>query len=131
MKRIAFALVFLLASQANATTMTEFLRAIRTVETGGEPNGGRDAIGDQGRSIGPYQIGLAYFKDSNVKGQWEDVRDPAFAERVMIAYWRRYCPAALASNDFETLARVHNGGPRGAAKNATLPYWRKVHALLD
>jgi len=131
MKRIAFALVLLLAVDVSAATYSEFLAALRQVETGSEPNGGRDSVGDSGRSKGPYQIGLAYFKDSGVAGTWDDVRDRAFAERVMFAYWKRYCPAALASNDFETLARTHNGGPKGAARNATLGYWRKVSALLD
>ena len=94
-------------ASAPAQDMRTFLDAIRQVETGGEPNGGRDSIGDAGRSKGPYQIGLAYWKDSRVPGQWADVRDKAYAERVMMAYWKRYASTALASNDFETLARTH------------------------
>jgi hypothetical protein len=125
---IALSLCFI--ASAPAQDMRQFLDAIRQVETGGEPNGGRDSTGDNGRSIGPYQIGLAYWKDSRVSGQWADVRDRTYAERVMMAYWKRYAPAALASNDFETLARVHNGGVRGASKNATIPYWRKVQAAM-
>ena len=34
------------------------------------------------------------------------------------------------SGDVEVLARVHNGGPRGAAKPATKGYGRKVAALV-
>jgi len=44
----------------------------------------------------------------------------------MIAYWKRYCPAALARGVWATLARVHNGGPTGAARKSTLPYWNRV-----
>ena len=125
-------LVVLLACCAKVKGATpELFQAIRQVETGSEPNGGRDSVGDGGRSIGPYQIGKAYWLDSGVKGQWEDVRDKAYAERVMIAYWKKYVPAALAANDYEVLARVHNGGLRGHKKQATIKYWNKVRALLD
>ncbi len=34
--------------------------------------------------------------------------------------------AALAAADLETLARCHNGGPRGPTKRATEQYWLKV-----
>jgi len=47
-----------------------------------------------------------------------------------MGYWRRYCPAALEAGDWETLARVHNGGPVGARSKATLAYWRKVKAAM-
>ena len=96
--------------------------ALREVESGGDPN----AVGDGGRSIGPYQIQWAYWKDSGVPGSYRQVRDRRYAERVMIAYWKRYCPDALARADYKTLARIHNGGPAGNRKPATLPYWRKV-----
>jgi len=58
----------------------------------------------------------------------------------MLAYWRRYAPAALAAAQggderrampaLQTLARVHNGGPRGARNAATLAYWRRVEAEM-
>lgn len=105
--------------------------AIRTVETGIEPAGGRNAVGDQGRSIGPYQIQRVYWRDSGVTGRYESVRDRRYAERVMIAYWHRYCPEALARGDFQTLARVHNGGPGGERNPATWKYWQKVKRILE
>ena len=107
------------------------LDAIRVVETGGEPNGGRDATGDRGRSIGPYQIQRAYWIDSGVAGRWEDCRDVEYARRVVKAYWQRYCPRALAQADLEVLARVHNGGLSGHRKAGTLGYWRKVELELE
>jgi hypothetical protein len=52
----------------------------------------------------------------------------------MIAYWKRYCPKALADpsklSNMEILARVHNGGPHGDTNPATLSYWNKVKAYL-
>ena len=116
---------------APARSLEDLLRAIKQVESGGEPNGGRDTIADGGRSIGPMCIGKAFWLDSRVPGRWEDVRELAYAQRVTIAFWRRYAPSALQSGDFETLARVFNGGPTGAKKKTTLPYWEKVRKALN
>jgi len=103
---------------------------LREVESGGEKDGGRGASGDGGRALGPYQIHYAYFRDSGVEGRYADCRDPEFSRRVVIAYWQRWCPEALERCDAEVLARVHNGGPRGARKACTLGYWRKVERRL-
>jgi hypothetical protein len=105
-----------------------FLDAIRRVETGGLPNAGKDAVGDKGASIGPYQIQRAYHADARMKtGRYEDCSTShAYSEQTMLAYFARYAPKALESKDWETLARVHNGGPKGHTKKATLGYWSKV-----
>jgi hypothetical protein len=42
------------------------LNAIRQVESGGEPNEGCDAIGDDGASCGPYQIQQGYCDDAKL-----------------------------------------------------------------
>ncbi len=111
-------------------TLDAILAAIRITESGGQAGGGRAAIGDGGRALGPYQIHRAYFVDSGIAGAYEDCRDEAFSRRVVIAYWRRWCPDALAQRDVEVLARIHNGGPHGARKDKTLDYWRKVERRL-
>lgn len=103
------------------------LDAIRQVESGGRT--GR-IVGDEGRSLGPYQIQRPYWQDSGVPGRYTDVERPAYAEKVMIAYWERYCPEALEGGDWATLARVHNGGPAGHRKAATLRYWQKVSTAM-
>ena len=105
-----------------------FLDAIRRVETGGLPNAGKGAVGDKGASIGPYQIQRAYHADARMKaGKYEDCStDATYAEQTMLAYFARYAPKALESKDWETLARVHNGGPKGHTKKATISYWAKV-----
>jgi len=106
------------------------LAAIRCTESGGEAQDGRNAVGDGGLALGPYQIHRAYFFDSGVEGTYAECRDEAFARRVVIAYWKRWCPTALEQCDAEVLARVHNGGPNGAHKDKTLAYWRKVERRL-
>lgn len=103
--------------------------AIRHVETGALARP-REAVGDGGRSIGPYQISRAYWSDSGVGGDWRLCRSERSAESAMLAYWKRYCPEALRRGDYETLARVHNGGPTGHTRNSTRSYWTMVRARL-
>ncbi len=109
------------------------LDAIEAVETGGHPNPS-NAVGDQGRALGPMQIHRVYWQDAVehdkslvANGEtYDSVRNRAYARRVVMAYWSRYAK----SWDSETLARVHNGGPKGHTKRATLGYWAKVKAKL-
>lgn len=108
------------------------LDAIAVVESGKNP----DAIGDDGKAFGMYQIWEVYWIDAVqfapvLAGKHEDVFDPQYAERVIIAYWLRYCKSALEEIDFRKLSRVHNGGPRGHRKSRTLPYWIKVNNVLE
>jgi hypothetical protein len=117
------------SSTANTRELRPLFKAIRTVETGGKPSA-RDAVGDGGRSIGPYQISRAYWADSGVNGEWRRCKTHSSAEAAMLAYWKRYCPDALRRGDFETLARVHNGGPSGHRKAATAGYWDRVESEL-
>ena len=108
----------------------EIFAALRVVETGGIRNGGQRAIGDGGKAIGPLQIHRDYWEDSKVPGRFEDCTDLAYARKVVLAYWRRYCPKALDALDAEILARVHNGGPQGDRKESTKAFWRKVEREL-
>jgi len=112
---------------------TPILDAIEKVETGGQRDPA-NAVGDQGRALGPMQIHRVYWVDavdhdpslvSNGE-TYDSVRDRAYARRVVMAYWSRYAK----SWDAQTLARIHNGGPKGHRKAATLGYWAKVRAKL-
>jgi len=100
-----------------------------------ESAGGRRPIGDGGKSLGRYHIGSAYWTDGCEAGgfRWdyhELVWSAPHCERIILHYWLRWCPDALKRRDMETLARVHNGGPRGATKTATVDYWRKIKRHL-
>jgi len=112
-----------LASASHAAPPESFWRALHQVETSGRHGA---ILGDNGKSLGPLQISRAYWKDARVGGSYEQVTDLAYARRVATAYLKRYAPQAWAQGDVETLARVHNGGPAGARKQATLPYADKV-----
>jgi len=124
MKRLLFLLT--LAAAAHAAPPASFWTALHQVETSGRLGA---IVGDGGRSLGPLQISRAYFADSKVAGNYEQVSDLGFARRVVSAYLKRYAPRAWAAGDVETLARVHNGGPAGARKAATVNYGAKVARL--
>lgn len=107
------------------------LNAIRQVETGGVADPA-NAVGDGGKAIGPFQIHKVYWQDAveydpSIGGVYADCKDEAYARRIVIAYLSRYCK----SWSDETVARIHNGGPRGHKKAATVKYWRKVDNILD
>ncbi len=116
-----------LASASHAAPPESFWRALHQVETSGRHGA---ILGDNGRSLGPLQISRAYHADSRVAGSYEQLTDLAYARRVATAYLKRYAPQAWAQGDVETLARVHNGGPAGARKPATLPYAEKVRRAM-
>jgi len=110
----------------------EVLDALRWVESSN-----RDDVrdGDNGRAIGPYQIHYVYWLDASsfdpeLGDDYQQCRNRAYAERVIAAYMRRYAADAWASGDAETIAKVHNGGPKGHQKLATEGYWQRVRKHL-
>ena len=119
-------LILALAVTAHAAPPPSFFRALHVVETSGRTGA---ILGDQGRALGPLQIHRAYHADSRVAGDYSRVADLDYSKRVVSAYLQRYAPAAWAAGDVTTLARVHNGGPRGATKQATVNYAAKVTRL--
>ena len=117
-------------SYDSAPPYSDLLDAIRTVETCScVCNKSHNALGDNGLSLGPYQIGKAYWKDACEKdkslAEWpyETVKQDWYARKVIVAYWDRY---ASDKATFEELARIHNGGPKGHKKVSTVKYWEKV-----
>jgi hypothetical protein len=120
-------LLFLaLCATAHAAPPASFWRAIHLVETSGRTG---PILGDGGKALGPLQIHRAYHADSRVAGDYSRVADLDYSKRVATAYLERYAPAAWKAGDVETLARVHNGGPRGHLKQATKGYGVRVKAL--
>lgn len=111
--------------------LTDLFFALAAVES----NHNDDAVGDGGKAIGRYQIWHVYWYDatefSGIGGRYHDVKVKGYAEKIMRAYWKRYARKAYYAKDYETLARIHNGGPAGHKKKATLPYWNKVQQHLD
>ena len=126
-RHLLLAFVLIITPPAFGQTQADFFHAIGQVESGHDDN----AVGDGGASIGRYQIQRAYWIDSRIPGRYEQVKDKAYAERVMLAYFKRYAPKALDAGDWETLSRLHNSGPAWAKKkHKTDAYWAKVRDCL-
>ena len=114
------------------------LDAIRQVETGGEADPAA-AVGDAGKSIGPFQISRAYWLDateydSSIGGEYTDCRDEAYARQIVQAYCSRYVKVWTD----ETVARTHNGGggilnkkKDSKAWRNTTKYWQQVEKHLQ
>jgi len=114
-------------------TVNDLLDAICVVES----NCNSAAVGDGGASIGAYQIQRNYWKDAvefdpSIGGVYEDVLNKDYARRVIRAYWNRYAVERRLGRKptFEDMARIHNGGPNGYKKQATVKYWEKVSKVL-
>jgi len=109
-----------------------FMDAICEVES----NGDCSKIGKVGE-IGCYQIRECFWidaleQDPSIGGVYEDCINKEYAEKVMLAYWERYATEKILGREptFEDLARIHNGGPNGCKKKATVVYWLKVKQCL-
>ena len=120
------AIILALAATAHAAPPDSFWRALHVVETSGRTG---PIVGDGGKALGPLQIHRAYHADSRVAGDYSRVSELDYSKRVATAYLKRHAPEAWAAGDVETLARVHNGGPRGHLKPATKGYGVRVKAL--
>jgi hypothetical protein len=108
-----------------------FLDRLALVESGGDDG----ALGPCG-GVGRYQIRADYLADGNAAAgtsyTLEEMREPDKAATVVRAYLGRY-GAAFARRagrpaTAEELARIHNGGPRGAESPRTLAYARAFAA---
>jgi hypothetical protein len=101
-----------------------------------ESNGRDDAVGDAGRALGALQVWRVYWSDAvehapAIGGEYRDVATREYAERVVVAYWLRYSASAVRDGDLQRLARVHNGGPRGHRRQATVAYWQRVSRAME
>jgi hypothetical protein len=120
------ALLLALAGTAHAAPPASFFRALHIVETSGRTG---PILGDGGKALGPLQIHRGYHTDARIGGDYSRCADLDYSKRVVSAYLQRYAPAAWAAGDVTTLARIHNGGPSGASKQATVNYGAKVARL--
>lgn len=112
--------------------MQAFLDAIAQVESAGCNN----IVGDNGKAIGRMQIWEMYWGDAlyycpELGGEYSDCKTKLYAERVTVAYLLRFNRKAVEAKDWQTLARIHNGGPKGHTKEATKKYWVKVRKELS
>jgi len=111
--------------------VNRFYAALRQYESAN----GAYPFGDKGKSRGYYHIGQLYFDDATeymTGWQWpRDVMDRDKSEFLISCYMHRHAYLAWMIGDWETCARIHNGGPDGDVEAATLEYWGKVKELMQ
>lgn len=104
----------------------DFIPALVQVESRGDPN----ALG-KNNDRGILQITPILVKEVNrISGltyTHDDAWDPEKSIEMFYIIARKYCP----EHDFEKMARIWNGGPRGHTKDYTIAYWNKVKNELD
>ncbi len=115
------------AGAADSDWMDKLLDAIATVESRNDPT----AVGDGGRAAGVYQIHRSYWADATrilgVAWDYREAQDPHKARQVVRAYLCHYGSGRTLLD----MARIHNGGPRGYRKAATVAYARKIRQVLN
>ncbi len=106
--------------------MDRLLDAIAVVESRDNPG----AVGDHGRAVGVYQIHRSYWAEGTellgVTWKYQEARDPQKARQVVRAYLSYYG----RGKSLLDMARIHNGGPKGCEKAATLAYAHKIEQVL-
>lgn len=103
-----------------------FLRALSEVESGTNDL----SVNKRENAHGRYQIRPCYLADANeflgTSYTIDEMHDPATANTVVWAYLTRWGEAYERRTGrpatAEVLARIHNGGPRGAEKDCTIGY---------
>ena len=124
---ILIGLALLCYSCMGAQLDDKFIRALHLVESSGRTG---PIIGDHGKALGPFQIHYSYWKDANIAGKYQDCSNYNYSVKVLTAWMNRYAAGAIVKRDYQTLARRHNGGPRGEQNTQTLHYWKKVQKFL-
>jgi len=114
------------------------LASIQIQETGGEADPAQ-AVTNNGRDCGWYQICPAYYADAVDSSLGRTVDWPTYeqavtsrvwSERLVVCYWSRYAVPARQGDSDQARARINNGGPQGHKHNATLKYWAEVQSRL-
>lgn len=139
MKKIVVLMMFATCICVCNGVEIKLLNAIKNVESSGNSS----AIGDNGKAVGAYQIHKVYVDDVNkilknkgfkTRFTYDD-RFNAHKSRVMTCvylnhYGKVYERKTGKKASSEVLAKIHNGGPNGWKKQATVKYWNKVKKRL-
>ena len=119
---------------AAALITTDFLDALAEIES----NTNDAAYNAAEQAVGRYQIRPIYLADANAflgtTYTILEMQDPEKAERVVRGYLTRYAQVFYEKHGKmpspSQLARIHNGGPTGWAKDCTKEYGEKFRAAF-
>ena len=104
-----------------------FVAAIHQVETKGRFG----HIVGKANEYGPLQITYKCWKDSGIKGKFDDCFEYDYSVIVLKSYLNKYGSSYIKDENWGALARIWNGGPDGCKKRETLEYAKKVLKILD
>ena len=96
-----------------------------------------NAVGDNGKAFGLYQLHSAYVQDaaehSYVSYVHKDAFVPIYARCIVEDYMARYATEKRLGRPVtvEDICRIHNGGPNGYKKSSTDAYWVKCKKVID
>jgi len=120
----SFAAASVQAAATDPNGIERLLDAIARIESHYDPS----AVGDGGRALGAYQIHRVYWQDATgrfgVDWPSRNETDPTTARQTGKHYLLHYG----SGKSLIEMARIHNGGPCGHRKKATLRYARKIMA---
>ncbi|CAF2388977.1 unnamed protein product [Rotaria sp. Silwood2] len=109
------------------------LQCICKIESGCRPLG--CAWDVNSNSCGYYQLKNVYWIDCGKPGGSLEAcsKDKACSEKCVRAYMQRYGTRCTGGRTptCQDYARIHNGGPTGCQKSATVGYWNKVAACYN
>jgi hypothetical protein len=129
-KQYLIAVLCIMAINAYAESILpipqKLIKAIHQVEVGGRLGPIRGPHGE----LGPLQIRYIYWLSSGVKGSFSQCGDYNYSVKVVTAYLNRFGYKAIMKKDYQTLARIHNGGPNGHKNRSTLVYWNRIFKVL-
>lgn len=142
MKKMMFVVVMMMFACASfgVEVSEKLLRAIAQVESKGndKAKGDYSKKTKEYRAIGKYQLWKIYIDDVNEfskkKFTYNDRWNAEKSKEIVIIYLKHYGrnyerkTGKKATN--EVLSRIHNGGPKGWQKKATIKYWNKVRKEL-
>ena len=139
MKKIVVLLMFAACVCNGVEVTAKLLNAIKNVESSGNSS----AVGDNGKAVGAYQIHKVYVDDVNnilknrglktrfkYTDRFNDKKSRIMTCIYLLHYGKVYERKTEKKANLEVLAKIHNGGPSGWKKQATVKYWHKVKKRL-
>jgi hypothetical protein len=132
-KLFAVAVLLALAVAAFGQINDKCLQCICKIESGCRPLGCAWDVNSD--SCGYYQLKQVYWIDCGKPGGSLAAcsKDKACSEKCVRAYMTRYATRCTGGRTptCQDYARIHNGGPTGCTKAATVGYWNKVAACFN
>jgi len=132
-KLFAVGILLALAVAAFGQINDKCLQCICKIESNCQPLGCKWDVNSP--SCGYYQLKQVYWIDCGKPGSSLEAcaKDRACSEKCVRAYMTRYATKCTGGRTptCQDYARIHNGGPTGCSKQATVGYWNKVAACYN